>query len=233
MFFCREKRIEDFFDVLGFDAAAVVAHRELDVIAGGERGDLAVGEGNVGGADLQAGPMGFRWHGLQGVDDEVLEDLENLRLVDQDRRDALGHINRNLGIRRGGGDLERVGENFVGCDDGGRAHAALGEREELFREVLCLEARVLGVAEGGGVAVVFAEGNRAEDSGEEIIEIVGDAADEEAERFAAVGFDELFGREGHLLGVAENNGDAARFTVGAKGRSRRPDDGGRRFAFVR
>ena len=36
VFFCRKKRIEDFFDVLGFDAATVVAHRELDVVAGGE-----------------------------------------------------------------------------------------------------------------------------------------------------------------------------------------------------
>ena len=121
----------------------------------------------------------------------------------------------------------------MGRDDGVRAHAALGEREELFRKVLCLEARVLGVAESGGVAVVFAEGNRAEDSSEEIVEIVGDAAGEETEGFPAVGFDEFFGREGHLLGVAENKDDAVRFTVGAEGRARRPDDGGRRFAFVR
>jgi hypothetical protein len=38
VFLGGEKRVKDFFDVLGFDAGAVVADFELDIVAGGEGG---------------------------------------------------------------------------------------------------------------------------------------------------------------------------------------------------
>jgi hypothetical protein len=57
---------------------------------------------------------------------------------------------------------------------------------------------------------------------------VGNAAGEQAEGLEAVGLHELLGREAHLLGVAENDDDAARPAVGAERGAGGPDDGRRR-----
>ena len=54
----------------------------------------------------------------------------------------------------------------------------------------------------------------------------GDATGEQAERLKAVGFYEFLGCERHLLGIAENDHDASRFSVGTKGRTGSPDDWG-------
>ena len=89
---------------------------------------------------------------------------------------------------------------------------------------------MFGVAEGGVVAVVFGEGDGAEDGGEEVIEIVRDAAGEQTKGFEAVRLHEFLGCEGHLVGVAEHDDDTAGAAVGAEGGAGGPDDRGGRLA---
>ncbi len=224
VFFRGEERIEDLFEIFRGDAAAVVANFELDVIAGGERRNLVGGEVGVGGAELQLRAVRSAGHRLEGVDDEVLEDLKNLSAIDADGLDVFGDLEGDFGVGAGGGDLDGVGEDVFRGDDALGAGAAFGEHQELFRETLGGEAGFFGVVEGGVVAVVFGERDAAEDGGEKIVEVVGDAAGEETEGFEAVGFDELLGGEGHLGGVAENDDDAARFAGGIVGGAGGPDD---------
>ena len=158
--------------------------------------------------------MGRRRHRLDRVDDEVLENLEDLRAVDLDGLGIVGDLESDLRDGTGGRDFDRIEEDFFGGTDRLGANAALGEGEELFRETFGGVAGFLGVGEDGAIALGGA-GNRdgAEDRGEEVVEIVRDAAGEEAEGLEAVGFHQLIGRERHLFGVAENDDDTAGFAV--------------------
>lgn len=88
-FFLRgEVGVEDFAQMLGLDADAVVFDRDAAVAAGRQR-DRSVGlQGQVVGRDTDDPAVG---HGLDGVDDKVLDHLAELALI---------HLNRPK-VRRG------------------------------------------------------------------------------------------------------------------------------------
>ncbi len=178
-----EKGGPDFFEVLGGDAAAVVARFELDVVAVGEAGDLVFGEGEIARAELHAADVGRGRHRLNGVEDEVLKNLEDLRAVDGEGIGA--GRDRDVDDRggAGGGEAEGVVKYLLRGDGGAGDDAAFRDEEELLGEAFCGEAGFLGVGERGGVLRLDGERDGAEDGGEEIVEIVGDAAGELAEGF--------------------------------------------------
>ena len=76
----REERVENLLEVLRRDAAAVVLHLELHVVARGQRGNLIRGQRGIGGAypDMARAALGHR---LNGVDHQILENLEELGAV--------------------------------------------------------------------------------------------------------------------------------------------------------
>ena len=101
----------------------------------------------------------------------------------------------------------------------------MGEAEEFFGEVFCLQAGVFGVGEGVRVKRVFREGDAAKNGGEEVVEIVGEAAGELADGFKPIGFDELVGRETHFCGIAEDDDETAGLAGLIKGGTSGPENG--------
>jgi len=124
-----EEGVPDFFEDVRGDAVGVVADVELDVGAAGQVGGCAVGEGDGLHAQLDLGTVRRRGHGLDRVDDEVLENLEDLGAIDSDGRDFFGELAVEDGGRAGGGDADGVVEDFGGGEGLSVAGAALGERE--------------------------------------------------------------------------------------------------------
>jgi hypothetical protein len=78
--------------------------------------------------------------------------------------------------------------------------------------------------------VVLGLRDAAENGGEKVVEIVGDAAGELSQRFEAVGPDDFLGAKGHLLRIAEDHHDAQGFALLIPCLARRPYDRGGHFS---
>ena len=201
-----EERVEDLVEVLGLDAAAVVPHLHGDVRARGESGDLARGELDVGGGNPDMTLPGG--HGLDGVDDKVLEHLQDLGAIDADRAGVGRDRHFDLHGGTGGGQADRVGENVAGLHDLADSAAATRKSKELLAQGLGREAGALAVFQSRIITVFLGHGNTAQNGGEEVVEIVGDAAGELAEGREAVRANQLLGREAHLARVPEDDDGA-------------------------
>jgi len=202
--------------MLRLDAAAVVAHLDGDVGAGRQLLDLALGQRDVAGADPDLAGAGG--HGLDRVDDEVLENLENLGAVDADgagvRRDVDLHLHG--GAERG--EADGLGHQFRRLHYLAHGGAALGEGKELLGQRLGGEAGLLAVFQAGEVPVLLGHRDAAEDGGEQVVEIVRDAAGQLAEEFKTVGPNEFFRRQTHFLGIAEHDDHPGGLAAGAQHR---------------
>ncbi len=205
----REEGVPDPLDMLGTDAAAVVAHLEFDVFARRQEDDLALGQMDVGGPQLDARIVGRRRHRLERIEDQVLENLQDLRPLDLDRAGAGRRLHGDFRAGSGGGEPGGLLQELLRVADRERVRAALGEHESWLRQVLRRQAGLLRVGQARRVAVVLGEREAAEDRRQQVVEIVGDPAGQEAERLQAVRLDELLGGEAHLIRVAEDDDDAA------------------------
>ena len=131
-------------------------------------------------------------HGVAGVDAEVEEDLLDLHRIDRHRRQGRVEVRAQLDGRgqRRAQQLDRV---LHQAGEGMRlavAGAAAAEGEHLSDQVACplrRRARLGELALDGGIVVGFDALRRhrqvAEDAGEDVVEIVRDAAGELADRF--------------------------------------------------
>ncbi len=194
-----EEGVEDAGDGFGAHAGAVVGDLEIDVVAGGKFGGEVGGaeEGGVGvlkaGGDVDVARAVA--DGVGGVDDEVHQDLLHLGGVGADGGKRFREAEAEAGFFADG-ELEEGGGVF---DQGAKVdafedEAALaGVGEHLFAEVGGAEGGGFGLVElAVGVGALFeghaGEGEVAEDAGEEVVEVVGDAAGEDAEAFEFLGF---------------------------------------------
>ena len=182
-----EEGFEDAPEVGGGDADAVVGDADFGEAAGGVLGDADLDDAASGGG-----------HGLSGVDDEVHQDLLDLGGVDAGVGAALGaevELDAVVGEvfvdehedffdeADNVGGLEVVGPAGAGEaeDAAGDGGGALGGFEDLFE----------GFAAVFGVGVAEAELGVVEDGGEGVVELVADAAGEDAETADALEGDEL------------------------------------------
>ena len=179
----REIRVEDPRHMVGLDAFAGVADRDLNVIARREARHGVVGQRVVARRDAQRAATG---HGLDGVDHDVLHHAADLALVGVGRPEVRRQVERGLHLRtmqRKGGHLAHDG---VEPHRGAHRFPALGKREELLREIARPQRRLLrrAQARGGrrvGRDVELGERQVAHDRREDVVEIMRDAAGEDAD----------------------------------------------------
>ena len=154
-------------------------------------------------------------HGLGGVDAEVHDDLVHLGRVGLDVREVLGEDREDLDVG-GQGAAEEL-DRFLqdGREQDGPAFGLdlAAEGQELLDEVLgaragaddVLEEAVDGV---GGIELGHGEVREAQDRGEQVVEVVGDAGGERADRFHLLGLADLALELGALGDVARDADDA-------------------------
>ena len=171
-------------------------------------------------AEGEASALG---HGIAGVDGEVDEDLFDLAAVGADV-DVVGvelGLEDDVLAEEGAKEVVEVVDDLVEVEDFGLDDLLAAEGEELA----CEGAGACGGAEdfggfglgAGGLfgEVVVEDFAVAADGGEEVVEVVGDAAGEEADGLHFLGLEELLfafgeGGFGAVAGVdgAEDVGDA-------------------------
>ncbi len=187
------------------------------VVAAEDHGAVAVevaAEPDVAGGDADLAAAG---HGVAGVDDEVHDHLFELALVDADRGevgcvlDAERHLVGEQAVQQVG----EFGERVLEVDDG-RAQGLLArEGEELADEGggavgVLADLHEVAVLLVGDVVAHEEQVAVAVDRGQEVVEVVGDAAGELADGLHLLGLDEL-GFQGLELGrVGEDGEDRGR-----------------------
>ena len=194
----REERLEDArLDRLAH-AGARVAHREHHVLAGHHVGGLArvfVVEHHVRRLDHEPAAGGHR---VAGVDDEVHQHLLELAAVHLDGADVrLGaHVDRDVLADQPAEHLVQLGDERVDVEER-RFHELLpGEAEQLPGEAARGLAGAADLVERLPDRVIGRAGppsshpGPAEDHGQQVVEVVGDAAGQPADRL-------------HLLGLAQ------------------------------
>ncbi len=228
--FGGEKGFENAVEIGGRNSFAGIAHGDFDVISGGETVDFGVAEGLVFRLDLkQAGRI---FHCLDAVDDQVLENLVHPAGVDEDGMQIGSDVQSEFRFRSGGGEAGGVAEEVSGIEGLSSGFAAAGKGEELAGERFGGEAGFFAVFERFPIAGFPGQRDSADDGGEQVVEIMGDASGEESERFHPVAFHQFLGRERHLVGIAENEGGSEKALVGLKrnaGQNERAGIGGFRF----
>ncbi len=157
-------------------------------------------------------------HGLVGVDDEVADDLADLAGIDFRGPEFFAEGEFAPALRAAEGEADGVLDEFG--DGGGllNRRAAAGEGEELLGEIARAEGGVLGVVQAAAHLVVRredegGEGDVADDGGEEVVEIVRNAAGEQAELFQGIGFASLGFIALTFGDVAEDKDDADDFVL--------------------
>lgn len=224
-FFGRKEGLEYAVDFVVGDTGTVVLHLDLHVVASAEARESVRGQGDGAAGDVDA-TLGRVGHGLHGVDDEVLEYLNHLAAVDFDGAGGFVGIECHDDGAAGGGDPDGVAKNIGRTGDReGAAGISLGEGEELAREGFGRHAGGFGVAQFVVIAIVFGDGDGAEDGGERIVEIVGNATGELTQGVEAIGADEFLGAERHLLRVAEDDDETDHLLLIISELAGGPDDG--------
>ncbi len=188
------------FGDLDDDVVALEDHRAVAV-------QVAVQPLVAGGdADLAA-PR----HGVAGVDDEVHDHLLELALVDADRGEVgtLLDLQRHLVGQQPVQQVRELGERVLEVDDRGPQRLLAREGEELADEGggavgVLADLHQVAVLLVGDVVAHQQQVAVAVDRGQEVVEVVGDAAGELADRLHLLALDEL-GLEGlELGGVGED-----------------------------
>jgi hypothetical protein len=180
----REERLEDALEHLAVHAAAVVAHAQLHVVARGQIGQR-LGQPLLADGDRDAAAAG---HGVARVDHQVQQHLLDLRGIDPRRARPGRRADVEVHVL-----AERTGQDALGAAHGlaqihhlrvGSLPAGEGEQPPHQR----------GGAIGGGADRVQLgrdlraarqpqgqELGRADDAGEQVVELVGDATRQAAD----------------------------------------------------
>jgi hypothetical protein len=116
LFFGGKERLEDFPEVFLRDAGAVVLNLYLHVGAGWQGWNFAFSHDDIGRAQGYAARAWGR-HGLHGVDDEVLENLEDLAAINFYRGSSVFHLDGYNGGAAGGCDAHGILKNLGRGDD--------------------------------------------------------------------------------------------------------------------
>jgi hypothetical protein len=235
-----EEGFEDALAVFRGDAAAVVAHGDDD-----KGGGASFGVGGVGAAgvlDFKLDDSASFGEGVAGVDAEVEEDLFDLGAVAHDAGGCIGGLGADAdsGVDAMAEEALDVGDDATHVSGFLFQSAAPRVAEELFDEFGGAGGGLACALEAGfdlrfvAVRGEFGEGDVAVDSGEEVVEVMGDAAGDEAEGAHFLGFAELALEEGDLRMVAEDpdlTDDGAGFRDHGQGLEFHLDGrGGRQFS---
>ena len=188
--FGGEVWIENFGEEIGRDARALIAHANANVVAR-RQGSFGAGNEFVI-LRFDTNQTALR-HGLHRVQHKVVNDLMNLAGINVGGREIGGEIEfgAHLGPaqRKVGGIADEFDER------GGLANgrAAFGKGQKLLRQIAGAQSGFLDEIESGDdfagqLGRVFDEGKIANNGGKNVVEIVGDAAGQKADRFDAGGF---------------------------------------------
>ena len=186
-----EEGIEGLGDHLGRHAAAVVGHREGDVFARFQVADPGHAriQRPVGGLDEDATALG---HGVAGIDAEVEQGVFQLRRIDQGRPQlAAGHhLDLDRRTHRAADQVFHAGHQAIDVGGLGIQRLPAGKGQQPVGQGGGADGGALG---GGGVALeivqpALADAHReqiqtADDAGEQVVEIMSQAAGELADRF--------------------------------------------------
>ncbi|MEY2599456.1 MAG: hypothetical protein RLZZ142_1715 [Verrucomicrobiota bacterium] len=193
--FGGEEGFEDAVEVFGGDAAAGVGDAEAEVgffLELGEAVEVGVGGGCE--ADLEEDASGFVSDGVPGVEDEVGDDLLELGDFAEDVAvrglDVFGEF--DVGGDGGAKHEEGFSEGEGGADGASGLLLFAAEGEQGADEVggaVAGGADVFEVALGLGVCGGAAEADfrEADDAAEDVVEVVGGAAGEDADGAEALG----------------------------------------------
>jgi hypothetical protein len=224
--FRGEEGFEDMFDGIGIYSDAAIGDRELDMRAAG-------GLEEPGGYMEESGAREFGRcvDGIPCVDEEVDDDLVELGAVGEDGSGSGGGGELELDIfsYEAPVDTERAFDLFVHIERDGADDLLPAEHEELLSEGPgavggledFLDLVFLGFVE---VGVLVEEFGVSLDDREQVIEVVGDAAGEAADRLHFGGLEELraelvlfffgFAAVGEVLEDAELAGGVAELDFG-------------------
>ena len=204
-----EEGFEDAGDDVGGHAGAVVPDGNSDVVAGGTSGSWARSVSSrvalavsmttrQGGVGRCVGGRAPGQDGVAGVDGEVQEGVFELVGVGVGGPEAAGEDGFDVDEVAEGAAEEvcGAGDELVEVDGSGEEGLAAGEGEEAGGEGGGAGGAVEGVVEEALGAVIDGaaaeEVEAADDDGEEVVEVVGDASGELADGFHLLGLAELF-----------------------------------------
>ncbi len=120
-------------------------------------------------------------HGLRGVSDQIVQDLQNLILVDPSRPQVRLQVGRAQRIGPRQGKIDRELDQRPQSQILLVGKISLGEGQQLMRQGLGPvedQGRLVEIPHDSGIGLALVSGQRqiAKDSPEEIVEIVGDSA---------------------------------------------------------
>ena len=209
-----EQGLEDACPDIGGHADAGVADGQQDIGAGAGVIGLGIGfvERDIVGHDGEPAAFG---HGVAGVDGQVQDHLLHLPRIDLDRFQCRGEDGgqQDVVADQAAQHLLRVAHSDVEVEDL-RLHRLLAaERQQLAGQRLGALARLANLADqflGRFVKRLTAQQDFAvaEDDGEEIVEIVSDAAGELAEQLHFLGDEELLLQAAHGADVMSDEDGA-------------------------
>ena len=192
-----EERLEDVLERFAAHTHAGVAHREHDVAAGHHLRAVELAEAldlRVLGANLQDTAGGHR---VARVDGQVHEHLLDLARVSAGgpqlftRREEEGHVLADHAVQQGqGGADQRVEVELTQLE---HLTSAIGQQltRELGRAPPRLRDHTGALAAVGVGQLVLQEAGGAVDDGEEVVEVVGDAAGQSSDRLHLLGLTQL------------------------------------------
>ena len=186
-----EEGVEDPGQHLGGDAAAIVLHVQFDELAAHRLlADVAIPVFEPGEAQADF-DVALAFGGVAGVDHQVGEDLVQLHGIDADGMDVFAQAIAQLqaGGQGGGQHLDDFLDQRPRIQQLRLAAAASGEGQHLLNQVARALASLLDfiqVADGALRQVlaiaVQGEAGEAQDGAQDVVEVVGDAAGELADR---------------------------------------------------
>ena len=193
--------------VLGADADPLVGHADPHVEPGGEEKRVSGGELLVGGLHPDEPAPG---HALVCVDHQVLEHLADLGGVDLGRPQAGLQLEEASRARTRKGEAHRVGHDLPHRRFPAHGGAAAGKGKELAGEALgacdgpfrLLEIRGDGAV---GAAPQAGEAHVAQDGGEQVVEVVGDAPGQQPQALELLGSGHLGFHPPPLGDIAEDS----------------------------
>ena len=184
-FFGREIRIEDAGEIFLRDAFARVRDCDQKIITRSQAGMGQASQPVVAGFHLQSPTAGHRLH---GIDREILHHAPDLALVRIGRPEIGREIINRLHLRSMQRKRHHLADNRVQFDGGPHGFAAFGKGEQLLREITRSVRRLFRrpQADSGRRIrrhIEHTERNVAHDGGQDVVEIMRDAAGEHADRF--------------------------------------------------
>ncbi len=165
--------------------------------------------------DVDLSPEGHR---LAGIEHQVLDDLGDLVGIGVDRPGGSVGVDGADGIRSAGGEVGGLADDRLEVDDALHRQSAASESEELLRQPAGALSRGLRVVQylaeiARQAAVAGREGDVAEDSGEQVVEVVSDASGQHRQRLEPLRLRERFGRADAVADVLADRHRAGRTAI--------------------